>query len=190
MTTPSLAFRNLPPEHVSLVAGGLYWLGVEHASDVLRIAAQCLDFVGRDQQTSLIATSVDIDALFEQLDPAQGPASLRLLEIKPNKVREAAHHLVDELKRGSHPRKSLILLLLPATGMPPLSNRQYSRWLKELGLWLSAQQCTLLILQHGLDCILEHAALRTPTTSQGWPCWAVNRVVLAIRCSSGETSRV
>ncbi|NYT63873.1 hypothetical protein H0A66_16265 [Alcaligenaceae bacterium] len=142
----SIAIKDLPQELSQLREGAVYWLGVDHYSDVLMLFRQILLSVDASCRAIAVGPE-DLSDTFSGFPDDQGPQDLRFYQMTGLPARALAR-LTKDLERALRPRKRLVLLMLRLDHLPAdagIAQRLLTTWAE----WAEHSGCTLLLLAYG-----------------------------------------
>lgn len=149
MSNFSLMIPGLPDEWRQMQSGALYWLNSEQRETAVQLCGQLLAGLSVEQRVILLDAAGHPQPVLDSLPADAGPGELWPVQIIDRDLQAALRVLARDLQRRCAPRRQLLVLLAPTTAFEGFSDAQLQHWCRQMGAWLGARDCTLLILAYG-----------------------------------------
>lgn len=151
-----IAIKDLPVELRLMRKGELYCLGITEEADAFNLARAVLDTASYQSRAVLVST-VDLSNLLANSAPDKGPAEIRFYRLTGG-LASALPVMARDLDRLLRPRERTVILVVPADCFDSCAD-DYQRLLAGWHRWLSANQCSLLLLVHGAGAVKLTSAM-------------------------------
>ncbi|MDY1038180.1 cellulose biosynthesis c-di-GMP-binding protein BcsE [Lelliottia sp. CFBP8978] len=144
----SIGIQSLWDELRHMPAGGVWWINTDRNDDAISLVNQTIAAQAKDAKVAVVTMGDDPKKIIRLIDD-QGPDKVRLFSM-PNEE-NGLYFLPRDIQCSIDLRHYLVVLKCANNAWQNIAIENLQRWLEKTNKWARAQNCTLLVVNPGIN---------------------------------------